>query len=233
MMAIRIKIDVTSNGKQVIAEQQTSHRLRIAEHLSAVHYGRPANGDLVESGGAAHHPNADDQSEDQRRNAEHGRHAAAVSCPLLNSGVEQHDDEDEQHHDRTGINDDLHGGDKLRPQQQVNHGERSHHHNQRQRAVDGMLLREQVNGAAHAHRRENKEKNQMQHDVCPPARILPGYNRTKTLRLLQRHDQAGDNDVRDGQRQKELPAEGHELVIAETRQRAADPDVNEDENENP
>src|SRR5208337_1818606 len=51
--------------------------------------------------------------------------------------------------------------------------------------------------------------------------------------LLQRHDQTGDDYIRDGQRQEKLPAEGHELVIAETRQRAADPDVNKDENENP
>src|SRR5271165_4233933 len=54
-----------------------------------------------------------------------------------------------------------------------------------------------------------------------------------TAALRQRHDQAGDHNIRDGQRQKKLPPEGHELVIAETRQRAADPDVNKDESENP
>src|SRR5450759_3545389 len=54
-------------------------------------------------------------------------------------------------------------------------------------------------------------------------------NRTRgnmvNCRSLQRHDQAGDDDIRNGQRQKKLPAEGHELVITETRQCAADPDV--------
>src|SRR5262245_27008362 len=46
------------------------------------------------------------------------------------------------------------------------------------------------------------------------------------------HNQAGDDNVRDCQRQQKLPAEGHQLVITEARQRTADPDVDEDKNEN-
>ncbi len=42
--------------------------------------------------------------------------ATRLPCGVRSSipGVEQHDDENEQHHDRAGINDDLHGGNKLR-----------------------------------------------------------------------------------------------------------------------
>src|SRR5208282_3619087 len=52
-------------------------------------------------------------------------------------------------------------------------------------------------------------------------------------RLLQCHHQGSNHNVRDGERQKKFPAEGHELVIAETRQRAADPDVDENESKYP
>src|ERR1700724_1943161 len=44
-------------------------------------------------------------------------------------------------------------------------------------------------------------------------------------------DQAGDDDVRDGEGQQKLPAEAHQLVIAEARRCAAHPDVQKDEEE--
>jgi hypothetical protein len=49
--------------------------------------------------------------------------------------------------------------------------------------------------------------------------------------LFNRYDKRGHNNICNGQRQQKFPAEGHELVIAEPRQRAADPDVNEHEDE--
>ena len=49
-------------------------------------------------------------------------------------------------------------------------------------------------------------------------------------RVLQHERRAGDDDdVRERHRQHELPAERHELVVAEARQRPADPDEHEDE----
>ena len=60
------------------------------------------------------------------------RDAAALGL-FFDSGVEKHDDEDEQHHDGPGIDDDLHGGDELSAQQQVFAGEGGHHRDQRQR----------------------------------------------------------------------------------------------------
>ena len=47
----------------------------------------------------------------------------AVIRALFDACIEQHDYEDEQHHDRSGIDDHLHGGDKFRAEQQVEHGE--------------------------------------------------------------------------------------------------------------
>ncbi len=110
-------------------------------------------------------------------------HAAAMPRPMISAGtpsmvatrlacgsalflarVQQHDDEDEQHHHRAGINDDLHGGDELGAQQQINQRQRAHHHDQRQRAVDGVLLHQEVDRPSDAQRRENEEQNKRQHD---------------------------------------------------------------------
>src|SRR6266550_3651308 len=46
------------------------------------------------------------------------------------------------------------------------------------------------------------------------------------------HNEAGDHNIGQRQREQKLPAERHQLVIAETRQRTADPDVNKDESDN-
>ena len=64
-----------------------------------------------------------------------------------------------KHHDRAGINDDLHGGDELRAQQQIFARQRGHHRDQRQRAVDGMGLRQQVDRSRHADRPEGQKQN--------------------------------------------------------------------------
>ena len=107
---------------------------------------------------AAHHPNSDAQSNDQSRNAEHHRNPAAVCSALFHAGVEQHNHEHKQHHDRAGINDDLHRSDKFGPQQQINHRQRSHHNNQRQCAVDRVLLRQEVDCTSDTDRREDEER---------------------------------------------------------------------------
>src|SRR5271157_2907652 len=43
--------------------------------------------------------------------------------------------------------------------------------------------------------------------------------------LLQRHNQCCDKNVCNRQRQKKLPAKGHQLVITESGKRAPDPNV--------
>src|SRR5579884_3836502 len=53
----------------------------------------------------------------------------------------------------------------------------------------------------------------------------------RVLRLPS-HYKAGDHDIGNGERQQKLPAEIHELVIPETWQRAANPDVQKDKKEN-
>src|SRR5271154_6135365 len=48
---------------------------------------------------------------------------------------------------------------------------------------------------------------------------------------MQGEDKAGDDDVGHGDGQEELPAEAHELVVAETGERASNPDEEQKEGE--
>ena len=51
--------------------------------------------------------------------SEFGFQRSTLAQGLWRSQVEQHDDEQEQHHDRPGVHDNLHGGDKLRGKRDV------------------------------------------------------------------------------------------------------------------
>ena len=131
---------------------------------------------------------------------------------LFFAGVQQHDDEDEQHHDGAGVHDDLHGGDELRAQQQVQYRERAHHHDQRQRAVDGMPLQQQIQCSRHAQPAKDDKQNQMhvrQSFTGDKKTSEPEMHRKSThfTRLRMREAQARHDDVRDRQRQKKFPAE--------------------------
>src|ERR1017187_9459048 len=53
----------------------------------------------------------------------------------------------------------------------------------------------------------------------------------RTRELLQRNNQAGDQNICNRQRQQELPTERHQLVVTEAGQRALDPDVNKDKSQ--
>ena len=83
----------------------------------------------------------------------------ATRLPLvffLRTGIQQHDCKDKQHHDGAGIDDHLHGGDELCPQQQIFSRQRRHHRDQRQRGVNGMRLRQQVDRPRDAHGTRNR-----------------------------------------------------------------------------
>src|ERR1700688_4987640 len=79
---------------------------------------------------------------------------------LFDSGIQQHDYEDEQHHDGAAIDDDLHRRDEFRAHQKIETGERDHDHDERERAVNGMALEDKTNRANYTHGREDEENNQ-------------------------------------------------------------------------
>src|SRR5260370_28723191 len=54
---------------------------------------------------------------------------SAAGGSLLFAGIQQHDDEDKEDHNRAGVNDHLRGGEELGPERPVEDGERHHHDN--------------------------------------------------------------------------------------------------------
>ncbi len=96
---------------------------------------------------------------------------------LFFAGIEQHDDEDEKHHDGAGVDDHLHDGDELGAEQQVDESQRAHDDNERERAVDGLPLNQQIDRATYTERREKQKEKEM-HQFSIPA-IMPGSPRRK------------------------------------------------------
>src|SRR5216683_2297929 len=152
---------------------------------------------------------------DSERNAGEARELREIGA-LFDSGIEQHDDKDKQHHDGAAVDDDLHRGHEFRAHQQIESRQRDHDHDERECAVNRMALKDQANCTDDAHGGEHKENNQ----------------RRIHLRAPPKNSRSSEHDIGERDRQKQLPAEGHELVIAEARERAAHPDVNEEEDEN-
>src|SRR5262249_8972153 len=70
------------------------------------------------------------------------------------AGVQEHDDEDEEHHNGAAVNDDLDRRDEFRAHQQVETGKANHDHDQRERAVDRMLLQNEADRADDRQRRK-------------------------------------------------------------------------------
>src|SRR5271165_4478505 len=119
-------------GKQQIAE----------EHLAEVGGGdhvvsQPGLGQVGARGKKDERQQADEYG--YSRNAHDVSRVAAMGALFL-PGIEQHDDEGEQDHDGAGIDNYLGGGQKLRAQEKVQHGQRAHDHNQRESAVDRVAL---------------------------------------------------------------------------------------------
>ena len=118
---------------------------------------------------------------------------------------------------RAGIHDDLNRGDEFRAEQQVQTRERHHHHDQRQRAVNGMPLQNQATAPATASAASTKNTTSCGVILSRPISTIAKLVST-TLAMRNRKQQ--------------LPAETHELVIAEARKRPAHPDVNKQEDKN-
>ncbi len=72
--------------------------------------------------------------------------------------VQQHDDEDKQHHDGAGVDDHLRRGDEFAAEQQVQHRERSHDADQRKSARDGVRLHHQIDAANDGDRGEDEKE---------------------------------------------------------------------------
>ena len=86
---------------------------------------------------------------------------AAAEGALFAAGIEQHDHEGEEHHDGAGVDDDLSDGEELRAEEQVEDGEGSHDDDEREGAVDGMGLQQEIDGSSEAESGKKEEQDQM------------------------------------------------------------------------
>src|SRR5262249_6897918 len=122
--------------KQVGGEQRRSNLVRPGgDHRSFVgDEARAAEGDGVRPRKQALYDIAHQSEEGHQQRKTEILGARSYGFGVLRSGVEQHDDEDEEHHDGARVDDHLRGRDELTAQQQIEYGERHHHTDQRKRA---------------------------------------------------------------------------------------------------
>src|SRR5262245_48922176 len=119
------------------------------------------------------------QSQGKRKAAELGEFGKVGA--LFFAGVQKHDDEDEKHHDRAAIDDDLHRGHELCAHQQVEPGERDHHDDERECAMNGMLLQDQADCADYGERSEKKENDQWSAHLPALQRTAPAVRITLAM----------------------------------------------------
>ncbi len=71
--------------------------------------------------------------------------------------AEQHDDEQEQHHDRAGVDDHLHDGHEVGPEGDELHGDAEQRQDQAERGVHRVAQGDDADGAAEDHHRGGEE----------------------------------------------------------------------------
>ena len=112
-------------------------------------------------------PDHQDRAEQQA--TEGGEHALAADRLDDRVGrvhADQHQHEEEQHQDRAGVDDDLHGEEERRVERGVEHREADHHDGQQQRGVHGLAHEQDAERGQHHDRREDPEGD---HCVPPSA----------------------------------------------------------------
>jgi len=103
----------------------------------------------VPDGDADQHPEADRDQHGQLALVADG-----LGQRVRAGDADQHQDEQEQHHDRAGVDDDLHDAQEVGALGQVEDREADHGHRQRQRGVHGLL------GEDHPQRAEDRDDRQ-------------------------------------------------------------------------
>jgi len=83
------------------------------------------------------------------------RVGTATGGALLFDGVEEHNDDDRQDHVGSRVDDELGGDEELGTERSVEDGERHHGDDQREGAVDGVAVQQQVDGCGYFGRSES------------------------------------------------------------------------------
>ena len=145
-------------------------------------------------------------------------------------GIDEHQEEEHQHQHGAGVDDDLSGGQELRAE----HDEDARGVEQRQHQEDGGMDRDSWPRPSRsppaprwrpAGRRRSRSRPSGGSSRSRPQKLQ--------LAVADQPDERGDQDVDQHQRQQHLPGDAHQLVVAETGQGAAQPDVEEEEERPP
>ena len=146
--AVISSAEVSSNGEQVLGEQQPAISLTLPPAVRR----RPARPPGVADSG----PRAPRPASTGEADAEHGRGHPLAAQRLHHrvGGVaaDQHQHEQEQDHDRAGVDDDLHDAQERRLLDEVEDAQAEHRHHQEQRRVDGVA------GEHHAERPGQRDR---------------------------------------------------------------------------
>ena len=113
----------------------------------------------------------DDGRADERQHTDgHDRRQRSLGGDRFGAQVlggvdaEQHDHEQEQHDDRAGVDDHLHGGEEVGLEGDEVHGDAEQREDQRQRRVHGVVAGDHADRADEHHRRGGDEDEQLDHE---------------------------------------------------------------------
>src|SRR5579859_1261472 len=98
---------------------------------------------------------------------------------LFFAGVQKHDDEEEEDHDRAAVDDDLDHGDKFGAHEEIKSGEANHDDDKRKGAVNRMALPHETKGAEDGESGKDPENEEGGVHFAPRTRSRPAV----TMRL--------------------------------------------------
>src|SRR3989304_4390321 len=144
-------------GDQVFAKEDAAHRLGIPHSPDGLeivgaprsqhNVGTDAEGQLGQQEAGQDEPDADPDGVRADRRA------------VLRPQIEQHDDEQEEDHDGSGIHEDVHEGDQLRTEEDVEAGLRKEREDQAEGAVDRTALQHHPHGCPRGHKGKDEKED--------------------------------------------------------------------------
>ncbi len=133
---------------------------------------------------------ADRERDEQREADAEQRRRPALAAQRLDDRVgrvapDQHQDEQEQDHDRAGVDDDLHEAEERALLDQVERAEAHHRRDQRERRVHGVAQQHHADRAGQRDRAEDPERDGLAERHLAVASRPGGHAVTSRLRLIR------------------------------------------------
>jgi len=150
-------------GKDVLAEQELGQTVWVAVAVGDLEPDNRTGDRLTDRQHCS-----DSEYQADRRGQEPLTLDRLLDC-IRRLNAHQHEDEQEEHHDGTGVDNDLNNEQEWRTLSGIEHGETDHHNRQAQRSVHGLLGEHQPKRGDHHDWREEPERR---HFSSPPTRWI-------------------------------------------------------------